>query len=105
MVDQKAGSIINFGSHAVRGTDRLGYAAAKGAIAAITTSMSLELAPYDVRINMVIPHLSSRAPGDVLVGRIPDDPASAVAHQTQATSIDVNDPHLSKGKHSCWHKQ
>jgi dihydroxycyclohexadiene carboxylate dehydrogenase len=95
MVKQESGSIINFGSHAVRGTDRLGYAAAKGGIAAITTSMALELAPHNVRINMVIPHVSSRAPGDVLVGRIPGNEMSAADKAARSAAPAVNDPHLS----------
>ena len=95
MVERQSGSIINFGSHAVRGTNRLGYAAAKGGIAAITTSMSLELAPYNVRMNMVVPHASTRAPGDVLVGRIPGDAASAESKRAHASAPDVRDPHLS----------
>jgi len=95
MIEQKSGSIINFGSHAVRGTDRLGYAAAKGGIAAITTSMSLELAPHNVRINMVIPHISTREEGDVLVGRIPGQARSAEDKRARSAAPDVTDPHLS----------
>jgi len=69
MVEQQSGSIINFASHAVRGTRRLPYAASKGAVMAITTSLSLELAPYNVRVNAVVPHASTRAEGDVLINR------------------------------------
>lgn len=96
MVERRSGSIITFGSHAVRGTDRFGYATAKGGIAALTTSLSLELAPHNVRINMVVPHASSREPGDVLVGRIPDDTAS-VASKRGASGFrpEIADPHLS----------
>ena len=73
MIEQGAGSIINFGSHAVRGMGRLGYAAAKGGVWAITTSLALELAPYKVRINLVVPHSSTRPEGDTLVTRIPGE--------------------------------
>ncbi len=73
MIEQGAGSIINFGSHAVRGMGRLGYAAAKGGVWAITTSLALELAPYNVRINLVVPHSSTRPEGDTLVTRIPGE--------------------------------
>ncbi len=73
MIEQRSGSIVNFGSHAVRGTGRLGYAAAKGGIWAITTSLALELAPYNVRINLVVPHASTRSEGDTLVTRIPGE--------------------------------
>jgi dihydroxycyclohexadiene carboxylate dehydrogenase len=84
MVEQHSGSIINFGSHAVRGTDRLGYAAAKGGIAAITTSLALELAPHNVRMNMVVPHISNRDEGDTLVTRIP---GQAVPERKPNTSV------------------
>jgi dihydroxycyclohexadiene carboxylate dehydrogenase len=80
MVEQRSGSIINFGSHAVRGTGRLGYAASKGGIMAITTSLALEAAPYNVRINCVVPHVSTRPEGDTLVARVPgQSPASRPA--------------------------
>ena len=86
MVEQHSGSIINFGSHAVRGTDRLGYAAAKGGIAAITTSLALELAPHNVRINMVVPHISNREEGDTLVTRIPGQAVPASRPNTSVTA-------------------
>jgi NAD(P)-dependent dehydrogenase (short-subunit alcohol dehydrogenase family) len=69
MIEQRSGSIINFGSHAVRGMGRLGYAAAKGGVMAITTSLALEAAPYNVRLNCVVPHNSTRPEGDTLVAR------------------------------------
>lgn len=71
MVEQESGAIVNFGSHAVRGMGRLGYAAAKGGIMAITTSLALEAAPYNVRVNLLVPHISDRDEGDTLVTRIP----------------------------------
>jgi len=71
MVEQQSGSIINFGSHAVRGMGRLGYAAAKGGVMAITTSLAIEAGPYNVRVNAVVPHLSTRGEDDTLVARIP----------------------------------
>ncbi len=71
MIEQRSGSIINFGSHAVRGMGRLGYAAAKGGVMAITTSLAIEAGPHNVRVNAVVPHLSSRPEGDTLVARVP----------------------------------
>lgn len=76
MVEQRSGSIINFGSHAVRGTGRFGYAAAKGGVMAITTSLALEAAPYNVRVNCVVPHLSTRPEGDTLIARVPGAPVT-----------------------------
>ena len=90
MIEQRSGSIVNFGSHAVRGMGRLGYAAAKGGIWAITTSLALELAPYNVRINLVVPHASTRSEGDTLVTRIPGETPPPGGRG----SVSVNSPTL-----------
>jgi dihydroxycyclohexadiene carboxylate dehydrogenase len=50
------GAIVNLGSHSVISTLRVPYAACKGAVIALTTSLSKELAPYGVRVNCVAPH-------------------------------------------------
>ena len=84
MTEQGSGSIINFGSHAVRGTDRLGYATAKGGIGALTTSLALELAPHNVRINIVVPHRSNREEGDTLVTRIVGEVPTASGRRHQS---------------------
>ena len=84
MTEQGSGSIINFGSHAVRGTDRLGYATAKGGIGALTTSLALELAPHNVRINIVVPHRSNREEGDTLVTRILGEAPTASGRRHQS---------------------
>jgi dihydroxycyclohexadiene carboxylate dehydrogenase len=63
------GSIVNIGSVATRGVNRVPYAAAKGGVAALTAALSLELETSGVRINCV-------APGGVNVTRVtPRDPA------------------------------
>lgn len=63
------GSIVNIGSVATRGVNRVPYAAAKGGVAALTAALSLELETSGVRINCV-------APGGVNVTRItPRNPA------------------------------
>ena len=72
MVEQHSGAIVNFGSHAVRNGMRLGYAAAKGGVYAVTTSLAMETATMGVRVNAVVPHFNDGAgPGDKLVTRIP----------------------------------
>ena len=72
MIEQHSGSIINFGSHAVRNGMRLGYAAAKGGVYAVTTSLAMETAMLGVRVNAVVPHFNDGAgPGDKLVTRMP----------------------------------
>ena len=95
MIEQQSGSIINFGSHAVRGTHRLGYAAAKGGVVAITTSLSLEAAPYNVRINAVVPHVSTRAEDDTLVARIPGQPITRGQAGGVGLGQGLNDPRYS----------
>jgi len=90
MVEQRSGAIVNFGSHAVRGTLRMGYAAAKGGVMAITTSLALEAAPFGIRVNCVVPHTSERDPGDVLISR-----TGAPVDSSQARVPQWDDPHLS----------
>ena len=57
------GSIVNIGSVATRGINRVPYAAAKGGVAALTAALSLELGTCGIRINCV-------APGGVDVVRV-----------------------------------
>jgi NAD(P)-dependent dehydrogenase (short-subunit alcohol dehydrogenase family) len=57
MVAQRAGSIINMSS-AIAETGlgrRVSYAASKGAVLALTKSMQVDLAPYGVRVNALMP--------------------------------------------------
>lgn len=61
MIEQQAGAIINIGSVATRGINRVPYSAAKGGVQAITTCMAMELADHGIRVNSV-------APGGVDVG-------------------------------------
>ena len=69
MLSAGRGSIVNIGSVATRGVNRVPYAAAKGGVAALTAALSLELETSGVRINCV-------APGGVNVTRVtPRDPA------------------------------
>ncbi|WEG11722.1 SDR family oxidoreductase [Pullulanibacillus sp. KACC 23026] len=57
MMAQKSGSIINMSSCiAEMGlSDRASYAASKGAILAMTKSMQVDYAPYNIRINALMP--------------------------------------------------
>ncbi len=55
MMRQRRGAIVNLGSVATRGINRVPYAAAKGGVAAMTVAMSVELAEYGVRVNCVAP--------------------------------------------------
>jgi len=55
MVKQNSGVIINVGSIATRGINRVPYSAAKGGVVAITICMAMELAKYNIRVNCVAP--------------------------------------------------
>lgn len=57
------GAIVNIGSVATRGVNRVPYAAAKGGVAALTAALSLELGDCGIRVNCV-------APGGVNVTRV-----------------------------------
>lgn len=61
MIKQQSGSIINIASVVgVEGSrGQTAYSASKGAVIAITKSMSKELAPYQVRVNAVAPGMIS----------------------------------------------
>lgn len=73
MLESGSGSIVNIGSVATRGVNRVPYAAAKGGVAALTAALSLELETSGVRINCV-------APGGVNVTRLtPRNPAPPTA--------------------------
>ena len=55
MIEQGSGSIVNVGSNSPRGIYRVAYAAAKGGVFALTTSLSLEVARKGIRVNCVAP--------------------------------------------------
>jgi dihydroxycyclohexadiene carboxylate dehydrogenase len=74
MVERKSGAIVNIGSNSPRGTMRLPYAASKGGVFAMTTSLALETAELGVRVNCVAPHWTvSDDPADRIVTRIPGE--------------------------------
>jgi len=91
-----SGAIVNVGSNAPRGTMRLPYAAAKGGVFAITTSLALETAALGVRINCVAPHWSvSEDPDDRLVTRLPGQPAASLGRaEQQAERAGLADRHI-----------
>jgi dihydroxycyclohexadiene carboxylate dehydrogenase len=55
MREQRNGAIVNVGSLAPRGIYRVPYAAAKGGVFALTTSLALEVASTGIRVNCVAP--------------------------------------------------
>lgn len=68
MVERGSGAIVNVGSNSPRGTMRFPYAAAKGGVFAITTSLGLETAKLGVRVNAIAPHWT--VSDDKLVDRL-----------------------------------
>jgi len=70
MLKQGHGSIVNLGSSAVKGILRGPYAAAKGAVIGLTTSVAREVATSGIRINCVAPHATEVK--DRIVPRNPD---------------------------------
>ena len=61
MIEQGSGAIVNVGSVATRGINRVPYSAAKGGVQAMSTCLAMELAEHGIRVNCV-------APGGVDVG-------------------------------------
>lgn len=51
----RGGAIVNLGSNAVEGVYRVPYSACKGAVAALTTALAVELADFNIRVNCVAP--------------------------------------------------
>lgn len=95
MVEQRSGAIVNVGSNSPRGTMRLPYAASKGGVFVITTSLALEVATMGVRINCVAPHWSvSEDPEDRLVTRIPGAPASLSPEEREVQRASLAARHL-----------
>ncbi|SRR5579875_817291 len=56
MIEQRAGAIVNLATHAVASRYRVPYAAAKGGVIALTTSLAKEVAQYGIRVNVMAPH-------------------------------------------------
>src|SRR5205807_1866478 len=57
MIEKKRGSIINMSSTIaeIGLANRASYAASKGAVLALTRCMQVDYAPYDVRVNALLP--------------------------------------------------
>lgn len=70
MIKQRSGAIVNLGSNSPRGIYRVPYAASKGGVFALTTSLALEVARHNVRVNCVAPGLTES--DDKVIPRNPD---------------------------------
>src|SRR5581483_10279399 len=96
MVERRSGAIVNVGSNSPRGTMRFPYAASKGGVFAMTSSLALETATMGIRINCVAPHWSvSEDPDDGLVTRIPGESRRALdPEQRRAQMESLAERHL-----------
>ena len=83
MIERGSGSIVNVGSNSPRGTMRFPYAAAKGGVFAITTSLGLETAKLGVRVNAIAPHWTV-SPDKMIdrLGRSVDSGSGGVSEET-----------------------
>ncbi len=66
MVKQgRGGKIVNFGSTSglLGRTDGIAYAAAKGGVINLTRAMAVQLSPYKIRVNCVVPNRSGSPVG------------------------------------------
>ena len=57
--DGVGGNIVTLATHALVGTDRVPYAASKGGLVGLTTSLCKEVGRYGIRINCVAPSSNS----------------------------------------------
>lgn len=55
MIRQQSGAIVNVGSVATRGINRVPYSASKGGVVAMTVCLAMELAEHNIRVNCVSP--------------------------------------------------
>jgi NAD(P)-dependent dehydrogenase (short-subunit alcohol dehydrogenase family) len=61
-VGERAGSVINISSQAIRGAVRgVHYSASKGGVISMTRAMALELAPHNIRVNAIAPGTTDTA--------------------------------------------
>lgn len=70
MAERKSGAIVNVSSILSQQTipGRTAYAASKGGVESLTKAMALDLAPYNVRVNVVAPGLVRT---EMLLGKMP----------------------------------
>lgn len=82
MVARGAGTIVNVSSVATRGLNRVPYAAAKGGVNAITTSLAMELAPHGVRVVATAPGGTEAPPRKIPRGPAPETDQEKEWYQT-----------------------
>lgn len=113
MIAQRAGTIVNVGSpSAVADPATIAYSASKAAVAAITTSLALDLTRHHIRVNLVVPGTTRtgmnadrseetwRALGSLNVsGRVnePDDVAGVVSFLASESAATISGAQIDIG--------
>lgn len=85
MMEQKSGSIINMSSciAEIGLAQRVAYAATKGAVLAMTKSMQVDYAPYNIRVNALLPGTIMTPFVENYLRRDYADPEAAIAQLKQ----------------------
>ncbi|BBH18946.1 short-chain dehydrogenase [Paenibacillus baekrokdamisoli] len=80
MIEQRKGSIINMSSciAEIGLARRASYAATKGAVLALTKSMQVDYAPYNIRVNALLPGTIMTPFVEKYLKNSYDDPAAAI---------------------------
>ena len=95
MMEQKSGSIINMSSciAEIGLAKRASYSATKGAVLALTKSMQVDYAPYNIRVNALLPGTILTPFVEDYLRKSYDDPEAAYASlKTRQLSGDLGRP-------------
>lgn len=94
MMKNKKGSIINMSSciAEIGLADRASYAASKGAVLSLTKSMQVDYAPYDIRVNALMPGTIYTPFVEDYLSREPDFDAAVAAIKKRQLSGDLGMP-------------
>ncbi|RKP54015.1 glucose 1-dehydrogenase [Cohnella endophytica] len=96
MIEQREGSIINMSSciAEIGLAKRASYAATKGAVLALTKSMQVDYAAYNIRVNALLPGTILTPFVENYLRTSYDDPETAIASlKTRQLSGDLGRPH------------
>jgi 3-oxoacyl-[acyl-carrier protein] reductase len=91
MMANKRGAIVNVGSIAGQRASKgqVNYAASKGGVLALTTSLAAELAPKGIRVNAVVPGLCSVGMVEAVDRRVIDAKKAHIPLGRLGTADDV----------------
>ncbi|NEU30996.1 glucose 1-dehydrogenase [bacterium LRH843] len=94
MMANKRGSIINMSSciAEIGLANRASYAASKGAVLALTKSMQVDYAPYDIRVNALLPGTIYTPFVEDYLSREPDMDAAIASIKKRQLSGDLGKP-------------